>query len=174
MKNIIDIKKLETVLVNGYQTFRDGRYSYEYETLVRTLAHFGIKIDDYAMDAEIQRRYAVRRARPKPIHQRHNEMEWVFTFTGDFDVHYAALGDGDERRIDSFKITCEENGPRWRYVTYCREYAIELWRYIKRYHPDFSDLKFEVINKGVLDAGWRRHTKHQHWGDTTFKSGGGQ
>lgn len=152
MKPIIDINKLTTIILNGEDSYEDGRHSFDYELLTRTLADLGIKINKDAAWEEQGRRGKIRYARNNARLTR-SYPRYVFTVEGDWDAHInACLG---ENEIE-FPFRAREHGHvvldpekiegqhRWTYEADSRKEAAKLLGYIRAAHPDAHNLRLTV------------------------------
>lgn len=146
---IIDFNKLVTVIVDGEDSYEDGRYSFGYELLTRTLAEAGITINRDAVRAEMDRRGKVRYARNRARMFDRKVMQYVITLEGDWSVHFPLIfkpgspqtpWDVREEYVELDPENFE--GPtRWTYMTTNRTSAAKLLGYIRAVHPDARNLR---------------------------------
>jgi hypothetical protein len=144
---VIDPNKLLTVLVNGYDTYSDGRHSFQYENLIKVLKESGIEVDDRALYEENKRRYSIKNKRRKP-YQKSNNL-WKFTLTDNPDTHFDLIFSGENEFPTWAKqeeTEWEENQAKYTYWISGKAGAVELYKWIKKYHPTRKDFKIIKTN----------------------------
>ncbi len=53
-KPVIDIKRLEEVIIQGEKSYSDGRHSFQYEKLKELMGELGVEIDEEAAYRRIE------------------------------------------------------------------------------------------------------------------------
>jgi hypothetical protein len=150
MKPVINIHKLTTLILDGEDSYEDGRHSFDYELLTRTLRELGIEIDKDAAYEEGLRRGKIRAAR---FHARKTSPGTLYTFTfeGDWDFHFElAMSRNNElpwsvREAHTHvyvELPCGPN--RWTYEAHTRADAAKVLGYIRAVHPDAKDLRLSI------------------------------
>lgn len=146
---VIDTNKFLTILVNGYRSYSDGRYSFEHECLLKVLKELGIHINQDVIDEEIYRRSSIRNKRYKQA-KRDPWVEWQFEVTDDAEKHLDRSLDGEDGE-DMVPYPCytkyesDVMNDKFIYTIPHRHNAVMLYKWIKKWHPTRTDLKITRI-----------------------------
>ena len=144
MKTIVDFNKLTNVILDGEDSYTDGRHSFNYELLTRTLADLGITVNKDAAWAEGLRRGQIRCARNRARMTRHFP-RYVFTVEGDWKTHINIIFSDRDVELPYYVRELEaqaldpsncEGTHRWSYEAGSRAAAAKLLGYVRAAHPD--------------------------------------
>lgn len=149
MKNApFDINKFITVLVNGDDSYSDGRYDFDHENLCRVLDSVGIKLNLDFVHAEAGRRSAIRNKRYKQKRSNTDLQKYVFTLVDNSDNYLDALVANKGRTtlpINTYTDVKYHDEPSmdatYTYETYGRESAAKILTHIKKFHATRTSLK---------------------------------
>lgn len=146
MKTAFDPNYLTSILVKGFRTEHDNRHAFWYENLLKAFHEAGIKIDEDKLWEESNRRYDKSSKRSKYKRAPLPDV-YSFTFTADIDLHWELTTKTPNDRFPSHAqqkqtdFSDEPGMDLFHYYTRGKYGAAELWKWIKKYHPDHKDLK---------------------------------
>lgn len=145
MKHAIDPNKLLTVLCKGECSYRDGRYAFWYETLLRSLDAAGLKVDTSVVYREDWRRNQI-------AYERHQARKvsrtgYELTVTYEPNSHFTALFSEENCGLDCpAHVRCrQECDGLDHYECHARKDAAETLRYIRRVYPNCT-IEFKFPN----------------------------